>query len=78
MKEILKVIKVFRHKDLREIEKATKMVKEKLSSDNPILAIYSNNNNDFSPQMIIEKIVISPTEDIETEPDKYLKPLDII
>ncbi|CAG8477127.1 15728_t:CDS:10, partial [Cetraspora pellucida] len=57
-----------------KVEKKVEELKEKLNSDNPILAIYSSKSG-FFPDEIIERTVL-PKEAIE-KPNEYLRPTDM-
>jgi len=63
------------YKTLEKTEDKIGELKETLNSDNPILAIYSNNSI-FSPSEIMKGTEL-PDEVVEN-PDEYLKLTDIV
>jgi Leucine-rich repeat (LRR) protein len=74
MPEILKVVKISELFSLEMTRDKARELKEKLESDNPALAIYFHTG--FSPDEVIERAFLP--KEAKDEPDKYLKPMDII
>src|SRR5438270_52852 len=78
MKEILKIKKFSKLTGYSKegAKKKVEKVKERLDSDNPILAI---SKTTFYPANTMEKIILElNNDDLKENPDKYLKPLDIV
>jgi len=59
------------YETLEKVNEKNDEIKRKLDSDNPVLAISENNS---FPTGIIEKFELEP----DIDPEKYLKPLDIV
>jgi len=75
--EMLKAIKLSENLEklsLEQIKEKSNLIKKKLNSDNPILAIYSDTS--FSPKSVIKRVNLP--EEVKEKPDEYLKPMDIV